>query len=153
MRLLILPTPQGTYKDAENVTYNIIVLSDTANVSGPHQPVTAVSEAEAASQAGLTLLLVAPRPPRPVSKSISSWQAKAALALTPHPQAGTMLVAAEAALNAMPEGQGKIVVLSAWANNANFERQSPTILSFGEALGMDSESLDNLFRLGSSLTV
>lgn len=89
----------------------------------------------------------------PIPFSITAWQAKAALSLTPHPQAGTMLVAAEAALNAMPEGQNKIVVLSAWHNNANFERHSPTILSFGEALGMDSDSLDNLFRLGSSLVV
>jgi hypothetical protein len=91
--------------------------------------------------------------PEPVPHSITAWQAKAGLALTPHPQAGTMLVAAEAALAAMPEGAEKIVVLSAWNNNANFERTSPTILSFGAALGMTSDDLDNLFRVGGSLTV
>lgn len=89
----------------------------------------------------------------PVPKSITAWQAKAALSVTPHPQAGTMLVAAEAALNAMPDGPEKIVVLSAWNNNANFERTSPTILSFGVALGMTSDDLDDLFRLGGGLTV
>jgi hypothetical protein len=89
----------------------------------------------------------------PVPRSITAWQAKAGLAMTPHPQAGTMLAAAEAALAAMPEGAEKIVVLSAWNNNANFERTSPTILSFGTALGMTSDDLDNLFRLGGSLTV
>ena len=36
----------------------------------------------------------------------------------------------------MPEGAEKIVVLSAWNNNANFKRTSPTILSFGSVLGM-----------------
>lgn len=91
--------------------------------------------------------------PAPVPARITAWQAKAALALTPHPQAGTMLDAAEAALNAMPEGAPKIVVLAAWGNNANFERTSPTILSFGAALGMSDDALDNLFRLGDSLTV
>lgn len=89
----------------------------------------------------------------PVPRSITAWQAKAGLALTPHPEAGTMLAAAEAALNDMPDGAEKIVVLSAWTNNANFERTAPTILSFGAALGMSSEDLDNLFRLGGSLTV
>ena len=53
----------------------------------------------------------------------------------------------------MPDGAEKIVVLSAWNNNASFERTSPTILSFGRALGMTSEDLDNLFRLGASLAV
>lgn len=89
----------------------------------------------------------------PVPSRITAWQAKAALSLTPHPQAGTMLEAAEAALNAMPDGVQKVVVMSAWGNNANFERISPTILSFGAALGMSSDDLDNLFRLGESLSV
>ena len=89
----------------------------------------------------------------PVPSSITAWQAKAALSMTPHPQAGTMLVAAEATIAAMPDGSEKIVVQSAWANNANFERTSPTILSFGSALGMTSDDLVNLFRLGGSLTV
>lgn len=53
----------------------------------------------------------------------------------------------------MPDGAEKIVVLSAWNNNANFKRTSPTILSFGRALGMTSEDIDNLFRLGASLAV
>jgi hypothetical protein len=64
-----------------------------------------------------------------------------------------LLDTAEAAINAMPDGAEKIVVLSAWNNNANFKRTSPTILSFGRALGMTSEDIDNLFRLGASLAV
>ena len=91
--------------------------------------------------------------PTPVPLRITAWQAKAALTLTPHPQGGTMLDAAEAAINGMADGAEKIVVLAAWNNNANFERQSLTILSFGAALGMDSDDLDTLFRRGNSLTV
>ena len=53
----------------------------------------------------------------------------------------------------MPEGAEKICVLSAWNNNANFKRTSPTILSFGSALGMTPDDLDNLFSLGTSLAV
>ena len=64
-----------------------------------------------------------------------------------------MLDAAEATISVMPEGAEKIVVLSAWNNNANFKRTSPTILSFGSALGMTPDDLDNLFSLGTSLAV
>jgi hypothetical protein len=92
-------------------------------------------------------------PQGPVPASITAWQAKAALALTPHAQAGTMFVAAEAAIQAMAEGTEKIVVQSAWNNNADFKRTSPTILAFGKALGMTNVDLNNLFRLAGSLTV
>lgn len=106
------------------------------------------------AEAGQEFVIEPPTPELPpVPDVIAAWQAKAVLNLTPHPQAGTMLDAAEAALAAMPEGAEKIVFQSAWANNANFERTSPTILSFGAALGMTSDDLDNLFRFGGSLTV
>lgn len=89
----------------------------------------------------------------PVPTQISAWQAKAALAMVPHPKAGTMLAAAEAAISSMSDGPEKTVVLSAWTHNANFQRTSPTILNFGAALGMSSADLDNLFRLGGGLVV
>ena len=109
---------------------------------------------ESITEAGQEFAPAEPPPvPEPVPSPITAWQAKAGLAMTPHPQAGTMLDAAEAALAAMPDGAEKIVVLSAWNNNANFERTSPTILSFGVTLGMTSDDLDNLFRLGASLAV
>jgi hypothetical protein len=73
--------------------------------------------------------------------------------MPPYAEGGTLLDAAEATVNAMPDGAEKIFVLSAWNNNASFERTSPRILSFGSALGMTSEDLHNLFRLGASLAV
>ena len=100
--------------------------------------------------------VVEPEPepePEPVPYSINAWQAKAALRLTPHPQGGDMLTAAEAAISNMPEGVEKVIVQSAWANIATFERTSPTILSFGQTLGLSSDDLDNLFRLGGTFQV
>ena len=108
---------------------------------------------ESIAEAGQEFDPAAPPVPEPVPSPITAWQAKAGLAMTPYTGGGTLLDAAEAAINAMPEGAEKIVVLSAWNNNANFERNSPTILSFGAALGMTSDDLDNLFRLGASLAV
>ena len=108
---------------------------------------------ESIAEAGQEFDPAAPPVPEPVPSPITAWQAKAGLAMTPYAEGGTLLDAAEAALAAMPDGAEKIVVLSAWNNNANLERNSPTILSFGAALGMTSDDLDNLFRLGASLAV
>ena len=91
--------------------------------------------------------------PRSVPQSINAWQAKAALDLTPHPKGGTMRSAAEAAINAMPDGQEKIVATAAWDNNANFSRTSPTILNFASVLGLSDADLDRLFILADSLAV
>lgn len=137
-------------RDADGATGKLQSFTDAVNIHTIHPIFT--------SDAGFTPIpepTIAPEPeePEPVPHSITAWQAKAGLAMTPHPQAGTMLIAAEAALAAMPDGAEKIVVLSAWNNNANFDRTSPTILSFGAALGMTSDDLDDLFRLGGGLTV
>lgn len=88
-----------------------------------------------------------------VPTQITAWQAKAALALTPHPTAGNLRNAAEAALAGMPEGTEKVVALSAWENNANFERQSTTIAAIAEAIGISSQEVDSLFQLGDGLVV
>lgn len=68
MRYLILPDPRGPYTDADKKTFRITELSDTAKVSGPIKPIIAASEADAAKQAGLTLVPVPVKPvpaPRP----------------------------------------------------------------------------------------
>jgi hypothetical protein len=90
--------------------------------------------------------------PVPVPRKITSWQARAALKLTSHGD-GKLFDAVEAALNALPEGDQKIVILTAWQNNANFERNSPTITSLAEAIGLTKEQVDGLFILGDSLDV
>lgn len=153
--------PEGAYVTSNHVRYSVSAI-DTSKI---HIPVGREndlplykSKSKFLTAMGLESVEdhVFPETPvalEPVPSSITAWQAKAGLAMTPHPQAGTMLVAAEAAIAAMPDGAEKIVVQSAWANNANFDRTSPTILSFGAALEMTSDDLDNLFRLGGGLTV
>jgi hypothetical protein len=88
-----------------------------------------------------------------VPQQITAWQAKAALAMTPAGEGLTMLDAANAIIDAMPEGPEKVLVTSAWDYNANFRRNSPTILGFAEALGLDSAALDALFIQGAALDV
>jgi len=88
----------------------------------------------------------------PVPKKITSWQARAALKLTPMGE-GTLFDAVESAIAALPEDNQKIVIQTAWENNANFERNAPTIIALSEAIGMTSEQVDELFILGNSLSV
>jgi hypothetical protein len=89
-----------------------------------------------------------------IPRQITAWQAKAVLALTPTSEEGvTLLDSANAAIEAMPEGPDKVLVKSAWAYNANFKRRSPTIVAFGQALGLDDAALDELFRQGAMLDV
>ena len=85
--------------------------------------------------------------------SIKAWQAKAVLAATPHPDGGTMLAAAEAAIAAMPEGMEKIAIQSAWANNADFSRTAPTIVALAATLGINDARLNAMFIAAAALTV
>ena len=78
--------------------------------------------------------------------TIRAWQAKAVLALS------GLLEAAEQVIAALDEPQ-RTVVQSAWANNADFSRQSPTILSLAAALQITEEQLDAMFEQGAALTV
>jgi hypothetical protein len=98
----------------------------------------------------LTTKIVSP----PVPRQITAWQAKAALAMTPDGDSDlSMLDAANAAIEAMPDGPEKILVKSAWDFNANFHRNSSTIIAFSMAIGLDSESLDALFVQAAALAV
>lgn len=93
-----------------------------------------------------------PAPPVRVPGQITAWQARAALQLTPFGD-GTLLDAVDAAIAALPGGAEKIVVQSAWDNNANFVRNSPTITGIATALGLDDAAVDQLFILGGGLEV
>jgi len=90
--------------------------------------------------------------PIPVPRLITSWQAIAALKLTPFND-GNLFDAVNQSINSLPEGPQKIVIQTAWDNNANFERNSPTILSIAQNLELSSDQIDSLFILGHSLKV
>lgn len=90
--------------------------------------------------------------PLPVPESITAWQAQAALKLTPFGD-GTLYDAVVAALAALPDGSEKVVAQTAFEKDAKFVRSSPTIAAIAGALGIDGAQIDDLFRLGDSLTV
>lgn len=47
----------------------------------------------------------------------------------------------------------KVIVQTAWENNANFSRTSQTILSFAAQLGLTEEQIDQLFITGAKLVL
>ena len=84
--------------------------------------------------------------PPPVPPSIKAWQAKAVL------QLAALLEPAEAIIAGLSE-PNRTVVSSAWSNNADFSRQSPTITSLATALGLSDDQLDAMFQQAAALTV
>ena len=78
--------------------------------------------------------------------TIRAWQAKAVLAL-----AGA-LESAERVIDGLPEPQ-RTVVKSAWDNNADFSRESQTIIALAAALSLTDEQLDAMFAQAAALTV
>jgi hypothetical protein len=87
-----------------------------------------------------------------VPKSITAWQAQAALKLTPLGD-GTLYDAVVAALAALPDGPEKVVAQTAFEKDAKFVRDSPTIAAIAGALGLSDAQVDDLFRLGAGLSV
>ena len=88
-----------------------------------------------------------------VPQTLTAWQARAALKLTPAPGGGTLHDSVDAAITAMPDGPDKVVIQTAWENNAGFSRTSPTILAFAARLGLTDEQLDQLFITGAKLVI
>jgi hypothetical protein len=108
---------------------------------------------ESITEAGKVHTTPEPPPePLPVPESITAWQAQAALKLTPLGD-GTLYDAVVAALAALPDGPEKVVAQTAFEKDAKFVRSSPTIAAIASALGLTSEQVDDLFRLGDSLIV
>lgn len=84
-----------------------------------------------------------PEPPRAVPQTVTAFQAQGALL-----DAG--LLDDVEALMAAPDTP-RIMKL-AWSKAQTFERQSPTVLAMGVALGLDSAALDALFVHAEGIT-
>lgn len=83
-------------------------------------------------------------PPAPVTpQTVTAFQAKAALLKA------DLLDDVEAMMNS-PETP-RIIKL-AWSEALTFERQSPTVVSMGSALGLTDSELDALFVFASTVT-
>lgn len=82
--------------------------------------------------------------------SVTRRQARQALAIR------GLLDSIEAAIDALddgtPEGKQKaLLVKIEWQDSLNFERHRPLVISIGNAVGLDDNGLDNLFRFASTL--
>jgi len=78
--------------------------------------------------------------PDPVPQTISRFQARAAL----H-QAGYLEQVQTAIESADP------IVKMAWEDATEFRRNSPTVLTFAETLGLTDEQLDEMFRTAAQI--
>lgn len=108
-----------------------------------------VPDLNAAALARIAELEASPPPPQPAEITIKAWQAKAIL------EAQGLLADAELVIDSMPDGMQKIAVQSAWRNNADFPRNSETILHLAAALNppLTESQVDEMFAAGASLAV
>lgn len=102
---------------------------------------------DAEREAAVTAAIESIQPPPPAELTIKSWQAKAIL------EAQGLLDAAETVIAGMPDGIQKIAVQSAWRNNADFPRQSETILTLAAAIGLTESQVDEMFSAAAQLTI
>ena len=91
-------------------------------------------------------VLVDPNAPPPgpaIPQSVTAFQAKAALLQA------DLLDDVEAM---MTDPATPRIVKLAWAEALTFERQSPTVVAMGSALGLSDAQLDAMFVAGSQIT-
>lgn len=82
-----------------------------------------------------------------VPQSMTAWQARAILEME------GLFTQVESAIAELDEGPVKIIIKSAWENNADFKRDSLAIEGISKSIGLTSEQVDELFIKGASLTV
>lgn len=99
-----------------------------------------------ASEISARVLEIVPPSPAPVPAELPAWRIKAVAAIHGLTPSITMILAA------LPEPQ-KTVAGLAWKEGNVIRRDSPTLLMLANALGLDSETLDGLFREAAALPV
>jgi hypothetical protein len=92
-----------------------------------------------------------PVSPAPTTASVSAFQAREALRLTPDPLGGkgTLEDAVEAYVAA--HAHDHPTLKNAWDWIDPWERDSPFVLGLGEAFGMSAENIDALFALAATI--
>ena len=93
-----------------------------------------------------------PVSPAPTTASVSAFQAREALRLTPDPLGGgkgSLLDAVEVYVAA--HAADHPTLKNAWDWIDPWERDSPFVLGLGEAFGMSAENIDALFALAATI--
>lgn len=57
----------------------------------------------------------------------------------------------QAAIDAIPDGTQRAMTRAEWDKSNEFERSRPLLIQLAEAIGLDSEALDNLFITAAQL--
>ena len=79
----------------------------------------------------------------PPPTSLANWRVKAILEITGH------LASVESALDSMPDSNEKKIIVNAWRGNGEVYRNSPTVTTLAQLLGLSDEDVDDLFRQAS----
>lgn len=108
--------------DPENLRADLVLISDEA------------------AQA----ILNAPQPVV-VPQVLTRKQAKQALILS------GLYSGVQLAIDSIPDQTQKLLVQVAWDDSETFQRDDQTLLMLADALGLDSEQLDELFIFGATL--
>lgn len=144
-RIIICFHPDGTFRGASATDYG----GQPVEISASEIPSLGIDIAALARiaelEAEIAALQTAPQEQAPPD-AIKAWQAKAVLLLM------GLLAASESVIESLEEPQ-RTIIKSAWDNNADFPRQSPTILSIAAALSLSEEQVNTMFEQAASLSV
>ena len=92
-----------------------------------------------------SLLAQYPAVPTPVPASVTRRQARQALVL-----AGKFDLV-QAALDAIPDATQRKLMQIEWDDSQVFERNRPSLVALGTAIGLSSSQIDDLFRTAATL--
>ena len=85
-----------------------------------------------------------PAPPAPVPAAVTRRQARRALILA------EKIDLVQPAIDAIQDPIQRKLMQADWDDSQEFQRYQPTLLALGEAIGLTSEGIDDLFRLAAT---
>jgi hypothetical protein len=87
-----------------------------------------------------------------VPQTVTRRQAKAALLLTLAADGVTPLLnQVQPAISAIPDATQRALMQIEWDESLDFDRNRPSLIQLGTAMGLDSAALDQLFIKAASL--
>jgi hypothetical protein len=138
----------GAIRQIESAVFDAWVAAGNPKASGwaliPDQP------SHAHTWDGTEWVLPQPAPPV-VPAQVTMRQARTVLILTPHPEAGNMLAAADAALASIPDVTQRALAQTEWEYSTVVERNRGLVLQLSASLGLTSEQLDQLFIAAAAI--
>ena len=135
-----LTTPKGNFGPYKSIE----VLADRYRCDNTDLPFTVVGTGTIVEADTITWP-APPAPGVPVPAAVTRRQARQALVL-----AGKF-DAVQLAINAIPDTTQRKLMQIEWDDSLEFERDRPSLMAIGAAIGLTSEGLDDLFRTAVTL--